>query len=234
MFVDELNREIDDLIEIATLIDQKFEADRDVSELLLDARLIQKRIENLRQMMPEGTSIGDGLRHANWMIHWLEKNNKISCRQDITDILSFDLPEARSSLKLWANDLAYLDVGLREELAPLIRFREFDSAIRKTLVVLKDRICGKFGLDKNEDGQKLVNRLFSNDGPSIEGVETQSRQAYRDLFAGMFGLMRNRYAHNNVQATLTELDAVISAANLCLHLIGDFRNKEQSLFQEPK
>jgi Protein of unknown function (Hypoth_ymh) len=230
MFVDELNRELDDLMEIASLIDQKFEAERDAAELLIDARFLYKRIENLKQMMPEGTSIGSGLRHAGWMIHWLERSDKRSCRQDITDILSTDLPAARNSLKKWANELTYLDVGLREELSPLIRFKEFDSAIRKAFVVLKDRICEKFELDKIEDGQKLVNKLFSPDGPAIDGIENQSRQAYRDLYAGMFGLMRNRYAHNNVQATLTELDAVISAVNLCLHLIGDFRSKEKLPF----
>jgi hypothetical protein len=225
LYVEELTAEIEALAEYASIVLEKFEAGRPAAELLLDARALQARIENLATMLPDRTMAGGALRHANWMVHWLEKGNAESCKSDIIDLTSTDLPASLHALKSWSNGLAYVDADLRQEIAPLIRTRQFDSAIRKALVVLKTRLCQKFKIDPKIDGVQLVNELFGKNSVHFPNMDDGERQTYRDLFAGIFGLLRNRFAHNNDNPDLVDLDAVITSVNLCLRIVGDFREK---------
>ena len=41
----------------------------------------------------------------------------------------------------------------------------------------------------------------------------------------MFGLLRNRFAHNDAQPDLSDLDTAIANVNMCLRIVGDFREK---------
>jgi hypothetical protein len=38
----------------------------------------------------------------------------------------------------------------------------------------------------------------------------------------MFGLLRNRFAHNDIQPDLSDLDTAIANVNMCLWVVGDF------------
>jgi hypothetical protein len=49
--------------------------------------------------------------------------------------------------------------------------------------------------------------------------------ACRNLFAGMFGLLRNRFAHNDAQPNLSDLDTSVANVNMCSRIVGDFREK---------
>lgn len=234
IYVDELLQEIDSILEYARIIAEKFEQGREPSELLLDAKTIRKRLQDLDVMMPEECHAGAALRHANFMIYYLEKNDVNSCRQDITDIVNEDLPTAVAKVRSWANSLVYVDADLREDIAPLIRTNQLDSAIRKSFVVLKSRLCNKFGLDEKRDGQDLVNEVFGARSNFFQNIDAGEKQAYRDFFAGLFGMLRNRFAHNDVEATLTDLDAVVSSVNLCLEIVGDFRVEQSTSLRGSK
>jgi hypothetical protein len=223
LYVDEVCQEIESILAYAGIVREKFEAERPASELLLDAQALDARVENLATMLPDRIMAGGALRHTRWMLHWLGRGDVDSCRGDIVDIVEHDLPGTLKKVREWANGLAYVDADLRQDIAPLIRTRQFDSAIRKAFVVLKARLCARFGLDAKLDGVDLVNTLFGRNAPHFPDLDPALRQAYRDLFAGVFGVLRNRFAHGDDEADLVDLDAVITSVNLCLRLAGDFR-----------
>src|ERR1700730_15599904 len=129
MYVDELLREIDSIREYACLIEKKFEAGRDAEELLLDARCLDMRMDNLSAMLPEPRMAGNARRHSGFMLHFLEKGEIDRCRGDITAICDHDLLETAKALREWSSKLAWVDGDLRRDILPLIRFCQFDSAI---------------------------------------------------------------------------------------------------------
>lgn len=161
IYVDEIIQEIGAIQEYATIVRDKFDAGRPAAELLLDAKALHIRVENLAAMMPERAMAGEALRHSSWMVHWLTKNDVASCTDDVHGIVDRDLPQAIANIQEWANKLTYVDADLRQEIAPLIRTRQFDSAIRKAFVVLKTRLVEKFQLAERLDGVPLVNELLA-------------------------------------------------------------------------
>lgn len=225
IYVDELQREIDDILKYAGLIREKFDAGRDPAELLLGAKSLNMRMDNLYAMLPDGRMIGAGCRHSGFMVYWLEKNNINGCAGDIVDICEHDLPGTSKALREWSSKLAWVDADLRRDILPLIRFCQFDSAIRKAFVILKTRLCRKFSLDEKTDGEELVNAIFGPKSTHLPELSSGEKVAYRNLFAGMFGLLRNRFAHNDVQPDLSDLDTAIANVNMCLRIVGDFREK---------
>lgn len=225
MYVDEVQGEIDDILKYARLIREKFDAGRSASELLLDAKALDVRIQNLHAMLPEGTMIASTRRHASWLKYWLERNSLESCKSDIIDICERDLPEVSDAMREWSSRLVWVDADLRRDILPLIRFCQFDSAICKAFVVLKTRLCRKFSLDEKIDGEDLVNAIFGSKSPHLSQLSQGEKAAYRNLFAGMFGLLRNRFAHNDEQPDLSDLDTAIANINTCLRIVGDFREK---------
>lgn len=223
IYVDEVQRGIDDILVYAGLIREKFDAGREAAELLLDAKVLNARVENLYAMLPEGRMIGNALRHTGFMIRYLERNDVRSCASDITDICEYDLPSVSKAMREWSSKLAWVDADLRRDILPLIRFCQFDSAIRKAFVILKTRLCCKFDLDEKIDGEELVNAIFAPKSPHLPHLSQGEKAAYRNLFAGMFGLVRNRFAHNDAQPDLSDLDIAIANVNMCLRIVGDFR-----------
>lgn len=225
IYVEELQSEIDDILAYAALIREKFDVGREATELLLDAKALNMRMDNLYAMLPDGRMIGAGCRHSGFMVYWLQKGDVKGCASDIVDICENDLPTTSAALREWSSKLAWVDADLRRDILPLIRFCQFDSAIRKAFVILKTRLCRKFGLDDKMDGEDLVNAIFGARSPHLPDLSVAEKAAYRNLFAGMFGLLRNRFAHNDVQPDLSDLDTAIANVNMCLRITGDFREK---------
>jgi hypothetical protein len=209
IYVDEVLREIDSIRGYACLISQKFDAGRDAADM---------RMDNLTAMLPEPRMAGHGPRHSAFMIHFLEKGEIDRCRQDITDICDHDLAETAEAIREWSSKLAWVDADLRRDILPLIRFCQFDSAIRKAFVILKTRLCRKFNLDEKIDGEDLVNELFGSKSTRFPEMSPSEGAAYRNLFAGMFGLLRNRFAHNDAQPDLSDLHTAIANVNMCLRM----------------
>jgi Protein of unknown function (Hypoth_ymh) len=228
IYVDEIQREIDDILVYAGLIREKFDAGRDAKELLLDAKALDVRIQNLYAMLPEGRMIGNALRHTHFMIYYLDRDEAQNSAGDIVDICDHDLPAVSREIREWSSKLAWVDADLRRDILPLIRFCQFDSAIRKAFVVLKTRLCRKFGLDEKTDGEDLVNAIFGPRSPHLCHLSPGEKVAYRNLFAGMFGLLRNRFAHNDMQPDLSDLDTALANVNTCLRIVGDFRTTDSA------
>jgi hypothetical protein len=231
IYVDEVLSEIHSIGEYASLIREKFKAGREAYELLLDARCLEKRIDNLTAMLPEPRMAGNGPRHSGWMVYWLEKGEIDKCYGDIVDICDNDLAAIAKALLEWSSKLSWVDADLRRDILQLIRFCQFDSAIRKAFVILKTRLCRKFDLNEKMDGEEFVSALFGAKSTFFPDMAAGERAAYRNLFARMFGLLRNRFAHNDAQPDLSDLDTAIANVNMCLRVVGDFREKPTELVQ---
>ena len=98
IYVDEVQREIDDILKYAGLIQEKFDAGRDAAELLLDAKALDMRMDNLYAMLPDGRMSGSGKRHSAFMVYWLERNDISNCAADIVGICEHDLPGTSKAL----------------------------------------------------------------------------------------------------------------------------------------
>jgi hypothetical protein len=86
IYVDEVQRDIDDTWKYAELIREKFDAGRNAAELLLDARALDMRMDKLYALLPDGRMIGYGSQHSRFTVHYLERNDIKSCGGDIVDI----------------------------------------------------------------------------------------------------------------------------------------------------
>ena len=119
-----------------------------------------------------------------------------------------------------------MDYRLKKTVEALILGKHYDSAIRQAFVFFKTTICRKFDLDQELDGERLTNLLFGGRSTYFPNLSTGLRQSYRDLFAGIFGVLRNSYMHNFQEASSIELACVLSNVNLGLHLIGDLQLRD--------
>lgn len=120
----------------------------------------------------------------------------------------------------------HLDYRLQRSLEALIASKHYDSAIRQAFVFFKTAICRKFSIDEEMDGERLITMLFGGKSTYFSHLSPGMNQSYRDLYAGIFGILRNSYMHNFREANALELECVLSNVNYGLHLIGDFHLKE--------
>lgn len=223
MYVADTTKALEDLLGSAKNLQAKFDRHDDVESLLVDARLLDDRLRLVLDNLPK-PAVGDSCRrHLGWLLRRLGENNAASCRSDIDDLVMVDIPDVIEKLKKWARNADYLEKSLRDAAAPLIKSRQFDSAIRKAIVLLTARLRENYGLPSNIDGEDLVNKVFGKDSGFHAGMEAGEKQAYRNLFAGLYGVIRNKFSHNNQDATLAETQATISMVNLCLLTLEDIK-----------
>jgi hypothetical protein len=71
------------------------------------------------------------------------------------------------------------------------------------------------------DGEDLINRIFGGKAPAAASLDDARRQAYRNLFSGLYGAYRNRHAHSQHVITLSEADGIISIINQLLREIDE-------------
>ena len=163
-------------------------------------------------------------RHLTFLSYYLKRNDKQGCAQDIKDILFFDLPTALKSLVSGSSDDGHLDQRLKDAVLPLIHGKHYDSAVRKTFVLLTDRLRRAFGVQEEVDGDDLVNLVFVKGGKVPVVLEDSKKQAFRNLISGFYGVFRNRYAHNDVEPTLSQVHAIVEMANSIVAEIEDIAN----------
>ncbi|MDP9474176.1 MAG: TIGR02391 family protein [Actinomycetota bacterium] len=121
-----------------------------------------------------------------------------------------------------------LDPELKQRCLPMLGAGSadpalWDSAARVALVVLEERIRRVAGItDQGRTGRELVNDVFAKKGAMADRFESASeRDGYRDLFAGVVGVFRNRYAHRLVDPTPEDGGALIVFVNLLLKMTDD-------------
>jgi hypothetical protein len=139
--------------------------DADVPELLA----LQKSLDDECTKLVELTGLdwnqcGNLGRHLTFLKHYLDKNDKESCKSDIRDIVFWDLPTALRNLSESADEYRHYDQRLKDGVAPLINGAHYDSAMRKIFVILTDRLRRAFGVTEEIDGEELVNLVFGKGG----------------------------------------------------------------------
>lgn len=204
--------------EYAENLRAKFAAGKSPSELLKDRDNLAVLVSNLKGLLPEEIreqSVNLG-RHLAWMQYWLGKGQSGDCQGDIVNICDHDIPTLEKDFRNWCANSIHYDLELVERISELIIRREYDSAIRKAFVILKSRLATRFGVDKTLDGADLVNRIFGTSGVLASKLDGGERQAMRDLLAGLYGVFRNKYGHQDIDAPWHEADAILSMINFIL------------------
>jgi hypothetical protein len=97
-------------------------------------------------------------------------------------------------------------------------------------VVLEERIRQAADIsDPERTGRDLVNDVFGDKGNLSQVFESGSeKQGYRDLYAGVVGVLRNRYAHRLIDPTPEDGGALIVFINLLLKMTDDLQREEPS------
>lgn len=220
-FSEEIFKEIDGCEEYARLIEKKIQEKASGEVLVLDVQGLETRIKKLAEMLPDGVTTGNAFRHLNFLKKYVGEGTPEHGLQDAHEIGKYDLDVARQGVRRWCAELAFADDEFRRGVLPLIRMGEFDSAVRKAFVILKERLCDKFKLSHDLDGVELVNRVFGSKSELSAHLSDSDKQACRDFFAGLFGISRRRLAHNDHKVGLAELEMVVSSVNYCLQIISD-------------
>jgi hypothetical protein len=211
--------------EYAVDIRGRFECGRPARELLRDAEHLRHLVEELVVMLPKEVSdesTGSLHRHQAWLVRRLREGDPEACRSDIEDICARDLDAIEEEFVNWTT--ARFDEELAEKVTTLLARREWDSAIRKAFVVLKSRLVKRFGAKKDIDGTDLVNSIFGKES-AVTGLVGPERQAWRDLLAGLYGVYRNKYGHEDAEAPWHEVDAVLAMVNAVLLALDEMSGR---------
>jgi hypothetical protein len=191
--------------------------DADEQELLKMTGALAERCQELLSVAGlEWENCGNLGRHLTFLEYYLKRDDKESCAQDIRDILFFDMPTALKGLIAKSTDQRHIDQRLKDAVMPLVQGRHYDSAIRKSFVVLTDRLRRAFGVSSQLDGEDLVNLVFGSGGKIPVALDSSKKQAFRNLVSGFYGVYRNRYAHNDVEPGIAEVGAIVEMANSIL------------------
>lgn len=194
------------------------------NELLIDAENLASLFDHLEKKLPQEVGLDSSLeRHLYFMKKRLGEEKPELCQQDIEDICSDDITKLEKSFRDWCGSSIHYDQELRDKISELLLQREYDSAIRKAFVILKSRLVDKFGVSRNLDGNDLVNQIFGKLGAAADTLNASERQAMRDLLAGLYGVFRNKYGHQDVEAPWHEADAILSMVNFVLKEIDRYQ-----------
>jgi hypothetical protein len=214
---DEINR----VVSYAAAVRAKFSSGAEATDLLRDAEHLATLYASLINVLPKEISKkigkeGKAPQHLHWMRKFLREGKVDRAEVDILDICRIDLPAVEHAFRDWIEHATEYDGELREKTTPLLIQREFDSAIRKAFVILTSRLRATYNLPNARDGAKLANAIFGSDGAAAATLDASQRAAMRDFVAGLYGVYRNRYGHEDVEAPLHEAESVIGSVNWLL------------------
>jgi hypothetical protein len=160
---------------------------------------------------------GSLARHLCFSEYYITLGEKYACFSDIKDMVFSDLPTESHALVQRDSSDSHLDEKLRNSVMPLVRGRHYDSAVRKAFVVLTERLRQAFGVLDDIDGEQLVNAGSGGKGKLAIHLDEPKRKGYRNLFSGFYVVLRNRYAHADVEPDLSEAKAIVEMTNSLLH-----------------
>jgi len=126
------------------------------------------------------------------------------------------------------SDISLLDERLKERCLPVLATgandpRNWDTAVRNASVVLEERLRFVGGItDPHIVSKQLANAVFGQTGSKAGSFNVDSeREGYRDLYAGVMGAFRNRFAHRWNDPTPEDGGAIMIFINLLLKMLDD-------------
>ncbi|MFS1473560.1 TIGR02391 family protein [Vibrio lentus] len=207
--VEQYQKAYDKALEILSVYD-----DADCAELARRVLVFKQELGGFLSISGlDSNQCGSLNRHLHFMEYYLERNKKLNTLSDIRDIVFSDLPALLKQLTVNRNQHTHFDLALRDSVLPLVHGRHYDSAIRKAFIVLTDRLRKCFGITDRIDGDQLVNAVFGKGGDIVLALDESQKQAYRNLLSGIYGVYRNKFAHNDMTPTLAEVKAVLEMIN---------------------
>lgn len=226
LYLFKIKNELSRLEKYADNLKSKFEADTKSNDLLIDTKNLHILYENIQQILPESIQkVSNFSRHISWMKKRLKENKPELCKSDIDDICNIDIPEIEDAFIKWCEKPEYFDEELSSSISDLLLSDQLDSVIRKSFVILKSRLCNIFNQNTDIDGPELVNNIFGSSSRIELSLSKSEKQSVRDLLSGLFGVFRNRYAHNDTSPSLDEVDAIVSMINYFLTNVENFKKQ---------
>ncbi|HQS60642.1 MAG: hypothetical protein B7X83_03815 [Polynucleobacter sp. 17-46-58] len=208
-FIKQYQKSYDIAIELYALFE-----DATASELLRIGKTLSNEVEALLRFSNlNWSSCGNLSRHLTFLNRYLEKGDKISCSQDIKDILFTDLPALLRVLISKSEENNHLDLKLRDGVIPLINGGHHDSAIRKVFILLTERLRRIFNINSPIDGDDLINKIFGSNSKLCGNLNEDQKQAMRNLLSGFYGVFRNNFAHNDVEPDIGQSRAMLEMGN---------------------
>lgn len=188
--------------------------DADEPELLRMLAELSSEVEKMLNVSGLGwEQCGSLSRHLHFLEYYLNRGQKKGGYSDVKDIVFYDLPEALKNIINSSSSETHFDQQLRDAVFPLVQGGHYDSAIRKAFVVLTERLRRAFGVTEELDGDDLINLVFGKGGKIPVALDDGKKQAFRNMISGFYGVYRNKYAHNDVEPTLSETKAILEMAN---------------------
>jgi len=211
-----------DLKSIARELDTLFEDKQEASLLLrVNEQLISKYNELISILPSDFSDPSSFKRHSAFIIKYLKLDKKEPCRHDIVDILNYDIPKLEEALISYFDRPADFDEELSQKISKLIEADEWDSVIRKSFVVLTERLRKRFcPSEKGKDGSELINYIFGNKSTIETGFNHDEKAALRNLLDGLYGFYRNKWAHSDKEPNRAELDSIVYIINDILRNIS--------------
>lgn len=203
----------------------KFDESASLKDLLSHFDKLERDYQKFEESIPEDFTTGSQLsRHYTYLKQYLREHKQQNCHNDIKDICDRDIEQFREDY------LRYLigkgvDKELNKEIFPLLQNNHCDSAVRKSFVVLTERLRSSFLQPRNVDGRVLVNNIFGKSGILSDKIEKDESESLRNLFDGMYGAFRNDVMHNDVEIDVVEAEGIISMINVLLKKIEKLKTK---------
>ncbi len=126
-------------------------------------------------------------------------------------------------------DITNLDPQLKARVLPILGAGAadpvlWDSAVRTASVILEERLRDVGSITDGSFGKDLVNKVFGKTGVlAPKFTEDSERESYRDLYAGVTGLIRNPSAHRLIDPKPEEGGVSIVLVNLLLSKLESLR-----------
>lgn len=208
-----------ELHDLAKRFQDRYSAGGPSADLVQDLRVLEAAYTQLDSALPQEVDRGHLDRHLYWIGYWLGRNEPENCRGDVEGLVSFDLAGLENGFRAWAASRQHYDRQFAEGVAPLLKGRHLDSAVRKAFVVLKERMVNRFQVSPDLDGPRLVNEIVGRNGRLAGKIADEEREALRNLLDGLYGIFRNRYTHHDVEPEWYEAEAVLAMVNWALKQI---------------
>ena len=202
--------------EIAERIRDKVRNKQEAADILGDLPILESAYKQLQNSLPDKIQASRVGQHLGFAKYYLKRSDHRGALSNIDDICDYDLPEVEKNFQTWSLDQSHYDSELAKKIGPLLIQRQWDSAVRKAFVILKERMVKAFAASSSIDGRDLVNEVFGKNGFLHGKIPEGERESMRNLLDGLFGVFRNSYGHRDLEPEWYETEAVLSMVNWTL------------------
>ncbi len=179
---------------------------------------LQRQIEALRAAFPESIRepSSETNRHLRFLRYYLDKKQPGSCRHDVSDLATSDLPAEWESFAKWYEANSSNDAAFVSRVSALMGTGDAAGALRLAWPIFKTRVVTMFGLDDQLDGDQLAAAVFGQRGPARALLGGPRCEGYMSLFKGLYALQRNPVFHNDMTPDQQEAEAALMLLNSAL------------------